>query len=318
MEPVKFNLTSMRLWLLVMGIVYPLGMLILTGYLSSGPLALGPALAALALTWILFITMWDTLSLYLQYAWLLALLALLLFKQDWLAIALVVGAWLLLEWRVRRNVGQPGLDLASPCPRRLSVGQGGHSRLVNYHGLKAPTQAYALDLAVIDALGRRTSGFSLFPRPLTAYHSFGQPVLSPIDGIVLNCENRLPDQPIGSTDPQRPLGNYVLMRSAARPEVHLLVAHLQQGSVAVRPGQEVRVGDYLGRIGNSGNTSEPHIHLHAERAINGQWQAVPITINGKRLRRNSIIPGRPVPLFPARRSSFVPLPERENRSREAG
>lgn len=46
---------------------------------------------------------------------------------------------------------------------------------------------------------------------------------------------------------------------------YLILAHLQRGSVAVRPGQEVEEGALLGRCGNSGNTSEPHIHLHHQR-----------------------------------------------------
>ena len=41
-----------------------------------------------------------------------------------------------------------------------------------------------------------------------------------------------------------------------------MYAHLRQGSVAVKAGDRVRRGDVLGRLGNSGNSTEPHLHFH--------------------------------------------------------
>ena len=43
---------------------------------------------------------------------------------------------------------------------------------------------------------------------------------------------------------------------------YALYAHLRPGSVAVRPGRRVSAGELLGRVGNSGNTSQPHLHFH--------------------------------------------------------
>ncbi|MFE1986565.1 M23 family metallopeptidase [Streptomyces mirabilis] len=43
------------------------------------------------------------------------------------------------------------------------------------------------------------------------------------------------------------------------------LAHLQPGTVTVTTGDRVRVGQLLGEVGNSGDTTEPHLHLHAER-----------------------------------------------------
>ena len=47
--------------------------------------------------------------------------------------------------------------------------------------------------------------------------------------------------------------------------VEVILAHLKQGSVAVTAGMKVNTGDVLGQVGNSGNTSQPHLHIHAER-----------------------------------------------------
>jgi murein DD-endopeptidase MepM/ murein hydrolase activator NlpD len=61
---------------------------------------------------------------------------------------------------------------------------------------------------------------------------------------------------------EAPEGNHVVLRLATGER--LLLAHLRRGSVRVRPGQRVRAGAPLGRVGNSGNSSEPHMHLHAQ------------------------------------------------------
>jgi len=45
----------------------------------------------------------------------------------------------------------------------------------------------------------------------------------------------------------------------------VVLAHLRQGSVEVAAGEDVAVGSRLGRVGNSGNSSEPHLHIHAVR-----------------------------------------------------
>lgn len=49
-------------------------------------------------------------------------------------------------------------------------------------------------------------------------------------------------------------------------EVFVALCHLRCGSIAVRPGQQVRVGELLGGCGNSGNSTEPHLHLQAMSA----------------------------------------------------
>jgi len=45
---------------------------------------------------------------------------------------------------------------------------------------------------------------------------------------------------------------------------YVVLAHLRRGSVRVHSGQRVRAGQLLGRVGNSGNSSEPHLHVHAQ------------------------------------------------------
>jgi murein DD-endopeptidase MepM/ murein hydrolase activator NlpD len=73
----------------------------------------------------------------------------------------------------------------------------------------------------------------------------------------------------------------------------VILAHLKEGSLQVEVGDEVRPGMELGQIGNSGNTSEPHLHIHAVRGevldldeLLFHGEGVPIVFEGRFLRRN--------------------------------
>ncbi|MBO1915549.1 M23 family metallopeptidase, partial [Microvirga sp. 3-52] len=85
-------------------------------------------------------------------------------------------------------------------------------------------------------------------------------------------------------DPENTMGNYVALTCNGH-EAIIYLMHMQQESVSVTEGEEVTTGQLLGKIGNSGNTSEPHLHIHAE--LDGV--GVPITFEGKFLVRNSIV-----------------------------
>jgi murein DD-endopeptidase MepM/ murein hydrolase activator NlpD len=58
------------------------------------------------------------------------------------------------------------------------------------------------------------------------------------------------------------VGNHVLLRCGP---ADILLAHMMRGSLIVTPGDAVQEGDLLGRVGNSGNSSAPHLHFHAQR-----------------------------------------------------
>lgn len=55
------------------------------------------------------------------------------------------------------------------------------------------------------------------------------------------------------------LGNYIVIKHAENE--YSLIAHLQQYSIIVNEGQNVKYGDIIGKVGNSGNSTEPHIHF---------------------------------------------------------
>lgn len=171
----------------------------------------------------------------------------------------------------------PGaVDLAFPLRGgAYLVGHGGSTSAANMHHYH-PAQKYALDLMKVNGAGMRARGF--FPADNTRYRIFGMPVLSPCDGTVRAAVDGLPDK----RDEKALPGNHVIVRCG---DVDVLLAHLQRGSVAVRPGAALRKGQPLGRVGNSGNTTEPHLHVHAER--NGA--GVPVTFEGEWLVRNEVV-----------------------------
>jgi hypothetical protein len=97
------------------------------------------------------------------------------------------------------------------------------------------------------------------------YSCFGVPVRSVSDGEVIGVRNDMPDespslkQSANIKTPFDYAGNFVYVR--IRPDLYAFYAHLQPGSVTVKPGDKVKTGTVLGKLGNSGNTTAPHLHF---------------------------------------------------------
>ncbi len=145
------------------------------------------------------------------------------------------------------------------------------------HGVQAWGQTYAVDLIHVPA-GDWTLelGWKPVSRPPADFVSFGQAVVASADGIVLRTYDRARDHRSRTswpallyllleasvrelTGPKRILGNYVVIDLA--DGTYAAVAHLRQGSVCVQPGQRVSAGQQVGECGNSGNSTEPHVHF---------------------------------------------------------
>lgn len=165
------------------------------------------------------------------------------------------------------------------------VGQGGDSRLVNYHNTH-PEQRYALDVVALNGWGTRAWG--VYPSSLKRYVIFGAVVYSPCRGTVVSAVDGLADLIPPEADPSQPAGNHVVI---ACNGVQVTLAHLQNGSVTVSPGSTVSVGEPVGRVGNSGNTSEPHLHVHAVRVLEdgSVGDGVPVLVDGVFAVRNTTI-----------------------------
>ena len=149
-----------------------------------------------------------------------------------------------------------------PFDGRWFVMQGGDTLNVNAH-MAATAQWYGIDFAKVGGPGQRSLTKS---SGTTAedFYSWGEPVLSPVDGEIVAAVDGFADNVLGVKDAQNLAGNFVEIRAAS--DQYVFLAHLQRNSVMVHPGQRVARGDRLGKCGNSGNTDFPHIHMHVQNA----------------------------------------------------
>jgi hypothetical protein len=150
------------------------------------------------------------------------------------------------------------VDFRLPFDGPITVGWGGGTPEVNYH-VVAPDQRWAYDLLVSrDGRTFKGEGTDLFD-----YHCYDMPIRSPADGVVIVASDGDPDMTPGELGGgSTAFGNHIIMKVAEGE--FLFLAHLKPGSVAVRQGDIVKAGQVVGRVGNSGNTSEPHLHIHLQ------------------------------------------------------
>ena len=122
-----------------------------------------------------------------------------------------------------------------------------------------PPWHYALDFFIThDQHSFRNNGESL-----DDYYCFGAPVLSPVHGDVVRVYDRFPDNAPGEVDTKNNWGNFILVRLDSG--LHLLLAHLQQGSVKIKEKQRIEPGKVVAACGNSGRSPQPHLHMQVQR-----------------------------------------------------
>lgn len=194
------------------------------------------------------------------------------------------------------------------------------------HGTTTFGSSYAIDLVPVDEYGRsapRTWRRLVTHEPPEIFVGFGRPVLAPVNGIVGLVHDGEPDHearrsqlaliPYMLGQPGRArlgapglAGNHVVVAAGSNGPF-VLLAHLQRGSVQVHPGQPVSAGTAVARCGNSGNSTEPHVHLQVSDST--EWtraQGLPFAF-----RREDDLPG-----YPGTAKSFAASPA--TRPRAAG
>lgn len=148
------------------------------------------------------------------------------------------------------------------------VVNGGGNELINAHlkTLKGERflawrgQSYGVDIEKLNQLGFRARG--ILPKQLTAYEIFGEPVYAPCAGEVIASRDGVEEMTPPQMDRQNMAGNHIILNCRG---AWILLGHLQKGSVRGRTGQSVVEGQPVARMGNTGNTGEPHLHIHAQR-----------------------------------------------------
>lgn len=182
--------------------------------------------------------------------------------------------------------GDP-IDLAFPLKNgSYYVLQGGSSPFTNPFHRKDPAELYAIDIVKLNSTGNRAWG--LFPSAPSRYAINGATVFSPCAGKVAESAGGLPDNRPGSVDRYNPAGNYIVIDCDG---TNVWLAHLLSDSLLVKRGDTVRQGQPLAQVGNSGNSMEPHLHIHAVRSDAGgkkSEEAMPMVFEGRFLTLNSV------------------------------
>jgi Peptidase family M23 len=154
------------------------------------------------------------------------------------------------------------------------------ARRVPSHGTHFLGQSFAIDFVAVDGR-RRTAAVRdwrtlLAAEPPERFYAFGRPILAPASGRVVAVGDGEPDQPAHRSPLtavpylltqgsrlRRGLaavtGNHVILALDEGPYVAMV--HLGAGSIQVAPGDAVTVGQQLATCGNSGNTTQPHLHI---------------------------------------------------------
>ncbi len=186
------------------------------------------------------------------------------------------------------------------------------------HGTDLMGTTYAIDLVPVDDRGRSARWHwraLVATEPPESFVGFGAAVLAPHDGTVVVAHDGEQDHAarrsqlallpymLGQARRLRAgdgaiAGNHVAIAiDADGPFV--LVAHLRRGSLLVRPGERVRAGEPIGQCGNSGNSTQPHVHVQVSDSLDwSHAQGLPIafeTPGGPELPADSqvvVVPGR--------------------------
>ncbi len=148
--------------------------------------------------------------------------------------------------------------LSLPFKGKWFIVWGGDTVLQNYHVEHKPQQR-AFDIVILDDNKKSYKGEGTTNED---YYAFGQPLYAACNATVVKMQDGIEDNVPGVMNAQQPSGNMVMLKT--EQDEYILYAHFKKGTVAVKEGDIVKTGDYLGDCGNSGNSSEAHLHFHMQ------------------------------------------------------
>ena len=192
------------------------------------------------------------------------------------------------------------IDLAAPMQQAdgICVLSGGNSLALNAHFLTAGSplglkEIHSVDFIKVRSGGFRTRSWQFAPQPkdIGEYLVYDEPVFAPCDGSVVEMKNDHPDHPAGGQYRDTSGVNFITLRC---DKVDIILAHLKRGSIEASVGQVLNAGDFVGTVGNSGNTEEPHLHIQAQTVLPPESsdtypRPVAMTFSGRYLSRGECL-----------------------------
>ncbi|CAN5451872.1 hypothetical protein BH20ACI1_BH20ACI1_18370 [soil metagenome] len=159
-----------------------------------------------------------------------------------------------------KNTSRSQTKLILPFKGEWLVVWVGDTAEQNYHQ-NAPNQRFAFDMLKTDASGKTHKGDG---SQNNDYYAFGQEIIAPANGIVTYMVDGIQDNKPGEMNKMYVPGNLVIIKHADGE--YSLFAHFKQNSIRVKVGDKLTKGQTIGLCGNSGNSSEPHLHFQVQNA----------------------------------------------------
>ncbi|WP_406685205.1 peptidoglycan DD-metalloendopeptidase family protein [Seonamhaeicola sp. MEBiC1930] len=184
--------------------------------------------------------------------------------------------------------------LILPFNGEWTVFWGGDTKELNYH-VESEAQKNAYDIVITDKNGKT---FKTDGKTNEDYYAFGKELIAPCDAEVVLAVDGVKDNIPGELNPIYVPGNTVILKTANNE--YLFFAHFKQNSIVVKQGQKVKQGELLGLCGNSGNSSEAHLHFHIQnvedmnKATGAKCYFDEITVNGELKKDYSPIKGEKI------------------------
>lgn len=174
-------------------------------------------------------------------------------------ILMIPGAFFLdfisVAYPVDINKTKPAVTVRWPLKETTVIGWGGDSVKDNYHAVWS-SERWAYDLLM--------EPFDVGSDRVVDYGIWDKEVIAPVSGIVVSAFDEEADIIPNTEEFLSAAGNHVYIR-IEETGTYLLLCHLKKDSVTVKTGDNVTAGEVIGRVGNSGSTSEPHLHIHHQR-----------------------------------------------------
>ncbi|SHJ27936.1 Protein of unknown function [Mesonia phycicola] len=184
--------------------------------------------------------------------------------------------------------------LILPFKEEWTVFWGGDTKELNYH-VESEAQKNAFDIVITDKNGK---SFKTDGKTNEDYYAFGKELIAPCDAEVILSVDGVKDNIPGELNPIYVPGNTVILKT--ENDEFLFFAHFKQNSIVVKQGQKVKQGELLGLCGNSGNSSEAHLHFHIQniedmnKATGAKSYFSEIFVNGQLKKDYSPIKGEKV------------------------
>ncbi|MTI68109.1 MAG: M23 family metallopeptidase [Firmicutes bacterium] len=151
---------------------------------------------------------------------------------------------------------RPIAKISLPINKPTVVGWGGNSIETNYPHAVVPMERWAYDLLI--------SPYSINDKNLQSYGIYGEEIICPANGYIVGTYDEEDDNVLGTENNRSMVGNYIYLK-LEDTGTYLIFAHLKKGSILVKEGEYIKEGEPMAKVGNSGLSSEPHLHIHHQR-----------------------------------------------------